>query len=227
MPSAYEIIQNQGGHDVYSEGGQLVEDSGVMSDIDGGFDTYSCTLLFPSKPKFDKGGEHKELPGMFLFGVSPKPIVGGAYLVTLTYKGFYGREIGIGTPPPAGSLNAKFTYGVQMSQKTWPKGTLSGTVDGVTLSNFTVNVLQPLQTVKVTWIGNAKVDPNVFNLPSGEYGPSYGPIDEKFYFTLTDAAYNFPHGWVPTDASSEQAYAKIQVFLNSVTFTAIPKYSPA
>lgn len=228
MPKDVEIIRNiVSAKDAFGAGGQLVEDSGVMTDMDGGFDTCSCTVLIPENSSFSIGDKHPLYKGMWLFGVSPKVVIGGEYLVTLTYKGFYNRDPQ-SKIPAEGSVNAKFTYGIQMSQRTWAKGALRGIVDGnVDLSKHTVNVLQPLQTVKVTWIGSAKVDPNIFKIPNGKYSASYGELDENFYVEQYDAAYNFPHGWVPTDASSEQAYAGIQVFLNSVTFTAIPKYSPA
>jgi hypothetical protein len=225
MPDAFVIIRGPAGNDAFGVG-QLTEDSGVITDMDGGFDTASCTILVRGEASISLGGEHPSYKGMYLFGVSPKTIIGGDSLVTLTYKGFHNRKLLTGDPPSVGSGEGKFTWGCQMAQHSWAKGDLSGTVDGVDLATRPVNVLQPHETVKITWLGSAKVNANVFKISNGKSSYSFGPIDEDFYSTMAFPSYNFPHGWVPTDSNSEQAYAGLPVYLNSVTFTAIPKFSP-
>lgn len=227
MPEACITLRNPGIDD-FDGMGQLVEDSGVTADLDGGFDVATCMILTQNfitlVAKSMKA--HPDYTGLYLFGASSKKATGGGYLTTLTYKGFHGRQLLTGQPPLPGSGDGKFTWGCQMAQKSWGKGELSGTVDGVNLASCPVNVLQPHETVKVTWLGSTKVDSSVFQITNGRSKWNFGPIDEDFYSTMANPSYNFPHGWVPTDSSSEQAYAGMSVWLNSVTFTAIPKFSP-
>lgn len=212
--------------DAFLDGGELVEDSGVISDLDGGYDTASCTVLKRNDGNgpFAVGVASLAYPGLYLFGVSPKRISGGDTLVTLTYKGFYNRTLG-GAKPPVDGDSAKFVWGCTTAQKTWPKGSLSGTVDGVNLANQVVNVLEPRETVKVIWVGSSKVDSSIFDTSSAKGSGSFGAIQDGPYSAMAEPTYNFPHGWVPTDSSSEQAYAGFPIWLNSVTYTGIPKFS--
>lgn len=232
MPEACVIIKAPAGLDGFDGLGQLVEESGVVTDLDGGFDVASTTILAHTDgnplpaPGAGSPRVHPYYPGLFLFGVSSKRVIGGGILLTLTYKGFHNRDLGGGDPPSPGDGTGKFTWGCQMAQKSWGKGDLSGTVDGVNLASCPVNVLQPHETVKVTWLGRSKVNSSVFQIANGKSKWNFGAIDEDFYSTMENPSYNFPHGWVPTDSSSEQAYAGMNVYLNSVTFTAIPKFSP-
>lgn len=228
MPEACVIIRAPAGLDTFGPG-QLIAgtDTGVISDMDGGFDVASCSILVRSgSPDISLKSEHPRYTGLFLFGVSPKTAIGGDSEVALTYKGFHNRELGGGRPPAEGN-NAKFTWGCQCSFRTWGKGELTGTIGGVNLANQPVNVMEPRQTVKVSWVGSQPVDPDIFDTTSGVGSGSFGPIQRGPYANI-DAdhrTYNVPHGWVPIDCSSEQAYAGWDVYLNSVTYVGIPEFS--
>lgn len=212
-------------------GGQLIEDTGVISDLDGGFDTATLVIFYRSGDAGPTVGDpHPDYSNMFLFGRSPQRLPGGDRRITLTYKGLSTRQTGGGALPAEGGTAGKFTYGIKMAEKTWGKGDLSGTVDGVTLSSVAVNVQQPQKTVRVAWVGTAPFSSSIFNMPNGKSPQNFtgiGAIDQTFYPTLANAAYNFPNGWIPTEASAEQAVPGKGIWLNSVTFVGIPKFSAA
>lgn len=229
MPEACVIIRALPGLDAFGPG-QLIAgtDTGVISDMDGGFDVASCSILVRSgAADITLGGEHPLYPGLFLFGFSPKTVFGGDSEVALTYKGFHKRDLQNGQPPVLGSKHAKFTWGCQVSFRSWAKGELVGTAAGRNLADQPVNVMEPRQTVKVTWVGYEKVDPGIFDTSSGIGSVSFGPVPRGPYGHIDDAhrTYNVPFGWVPIDCSSEQAYAGKEIYLNSVTYVGIPEFS--
>lgn len=229
MAAAAFLITANPGIDVLAgtlNGAQLIEDSGVITDMDGGFDTATLTVLANSGSNPVIGESHPAVPNLYLFGISPRPLPGGARQITLSYKGVSGRALGTGDPPTVGSPIAKFSYGIRLTEKQWPKGELTGTIPGgVDLADFAVNVMQPQQTVRVSWMATSRISGSTFNFASGRSTTQLGPIDEGFYSYLANPVLNFPRGWVPMDASSDQAYPGINIWANSITYIGIPEFS--
>jgi|SRR6478752_967953 len=227
MPAAFLITTNPG-TDVLAgglNGAQLIEDSGVITDMDGGFDTATITVLSSGGSTPSIGDSHPTVPNLFLFGISPKPLPGGAQQITLTYKGVAGRSLGTGDPPSAGDPRAKFAYSIRMTERNAAVGEMEGTVAGVDLATVAVNIMQPQQTVRVSWMGTTRISANAFNIANGRGTANFGPIDENFYSTITNPIFNYPHGWVPIESSSEQAYPGINIWANSITYVGVPKFS--
>lgn len=227
MPVAAFLITTNPGADVLNglNGAQLIEDSGVITDMDGGFDVATITVLSNSGSPPNIGDSHPTVPNLFLFGVSPKPLPGGAQQITLSYKGVSGRTLGTGDPPTVGDAKGKFTYGIRMTERSAAVGEIEGTVDGVDLSTVAVNIMQPQQTVRISWMGTSRISANAFNIPNGRGTAQFGPIDENFYSTITNPIFNYPHGWIPIESSSDQAYPGINIWANSITYVGIPKFS--
>ncbi|RYD38987.1 MAG: hypothetical protein EOP87_00185 [Verrucomicrobiaceae bacterium] len=228
MAAAAYLITANPGIDVLQgslNGAQLIEDSGVITDLDGGFDTATITALVNSSSNPAIGESHPTVPNLFLFGISPKPLPGGSRQITLSYKGVSGRALGSGEPPAAGSQIAKFSYGIRMTERSAAVGEMEGTVDGVDLATKAVSIMQPQQTVRISWMANSRISANAFNISNGRSTAQYGAIDENFYSTITNPVYNYPHGWVPIESSSEQAYPGVNIWANSITYVGVPKYS--
>lgn len=228
MPAAFLITTNPGADVLQGglNGAQLIEDSGIITDMDGGFDTATLTVLTGPGSSPSIGESHPTVPNLFLFGVSPRPLPGGAQQITLSYKGVSGRTLGTGDPPTSGSPIAKFSYGIRLTEKQWPKGELTGTVGGNNLADYAVNVMQPQQTVRVSWMASSRISSSIFNFTSGGRSTAQmGPIDEGFYSYLANPVLNFPRGWVPIDASSDQAYPGINIWANSITYVGVPEFS--
>ena len=226
MPAAFIITTSAAGVDAWN-GGQLIEDSGIITDLDGGFDVATLAVFYregASPPALRS--VHPEYENLYLFGISPRRLAGNSLQVTLNYKGLAGRDLFAGTVPGEGDLNAKFSYGIRLTEKQWPKGELTGTVGGNNLADYAVNVMQPQQTVRISWMAKSRISSSIFNFTSGgRSSAQLGPIDEGFYSYLANPVLNFPRGWVPIDASSDQAYPGINIWANSITYVGIPEFS--
>lgn len=226
MPQS-AIIHTQPGESF--AGGQLIEDTGVISDLDGGFDTATAVVLFPGKPEIKPGPAHPNYPNMYLFGVSPQRLPGGYHRVTLTYKGVSARSMGGSEIPSLGGDVGKFTHGVALFEKTWAPGELTGTIDGVNASTITVAVTDYRRTVRALWVGTAPVRAPGFNKLTGLSNiTAFGFADTSSpYSFLAKPLRNYPYGWVVKDLSADQAAPGTEIYANSITCVETPKWSPA
>lgn len=227
------VIRTNPNLDYFAPGCQIIEDTGLITDAEGGFDQISLTILADSKQSIPPtGSTHPELGNMYLFTPSPQRLAGGYYRVQLTYKGLADLHPGQGGRiPTEGGDTGKFTYGMRMVSKTWAPGELTGSVPGLgDPTAYTVNVQEPQKTVKVAWVGTAPFSSLVFAVgPSGrssELFTGIGTINESFYGSISNPAYNFPNGWVPIDANAEQVAPGKALWMNQVSFVGTPRYSP-